>query len=75
MKLVIKRDGTIECLYTDKIDLHALGTLTVERASKIEYNNDWQEWETTILSTGERYTHKSREKALEHERELLEDRM
>ena len=75
MKIVFKPDGTVECLYTDAIDLTLLGKLTVQRASTIEYNNDWQEWVTTILATGEKFTHKSRAKALEFERWLLESRI
>lgn len=40
--------GLVECLYTDKIDLHKLGTLEVERVSRIEYNKEKQGWDVII---------------------------
>ncbi len=37
--------GTGSCLYTELIDLHALGRLEINRASTIEFNNTSQFWE------------------------------
>jgi hypothetical protein len=37
--------GEVSCLYTELIDLHALGALYVRRASFIEFNNERQLWE------------------------------
>ena len=38
-------DGTASCIHTDAIPLDTLGTLTVRRASTVEYNNLLQRWE------------------------------
>ncbi|MBI4026916.1 MAG: hypothetical protein HY360_18165 [Verrucomicrobia bacterium] len=37
--------GKGHCLYTEMIDLRALGTLRVERATTIEFNHSRQMWE------------------------------
>ena len=37
--------GIGHCLYTEAIDLSALGTLEIVRASSIEFNNRAQQWE------------------------------
>jgi len=37
--------GEGSCLYTELIDLHAIGSLWVRRASFIEFNNERQVWE------------------------------
>jgi hypothetical protein len=44
---VIKFDphGNGHCLYTEQIDLRALGELQIVRAATIEFNNDTAEWE------------------------------
>ena len=38
-------DGVVRCLHTDAIPLQALGTLTVQRATTIEFNASTQQWE------------------------------
>lgn len=40
----IAPDGTLTALYTDQIDLRAIGKLTVDRASEIEFDHDAQTW-------------------------------
>ena len=36
MELLIATGGTVRCLYAEEIDLHALGNLTITRASHVE---------------------------------------
>ena len=36
MQLVIAPDGTLRCLYSELLDLHALGHPTITRASHVE---------------------------------------
>jgi hypothetical protein len=36
MQLVIKPDGQVRCLYGEEIDLTALGSLVISRASHVE---------------------------------------
>ena len=36
MRLVIAPDGTLRCLYSELLDLHALGSTTITRASRVE---------------------------------------
>ena len=37
--------GAAHCLYSEIIDLHALGRLKVRRATRIEFNAHTQQWE------------------------------
>jgi hypothetical protein len=41
-------DGTAETLHTDGLPLGELGTLAMERASSIEWNEHFQFWEVHI---------------------------
>ncbi len=43
--LTFELDGTGRCLHTDAIPLQSLGTLTVKRATTIEFNASTQQWE------------------------------
>ena len=36
MQLVVEPRGTLRCIYGEEIDLHALGSLTIERGSHVE---------------------------------------
>ena len=40
MELVISPSGQIRCLYDETIELAALGTLTIQRASHVEPTTD-----------------------------------
>ena len=42
--LHVQEDGTVCGLYTEAIDLAALGNLRIERASSIEFDNPSQLW-------------------------------
>jgi len=57
-KLVISADGA-HAVYEDKWlpILQALGTLSIERATSIEYSADAQEWIAVYLPTGEEIAH------------------
>ena len=36
MRLVIKPDGSVRCLYNEAVDLSSLGSLTIQRGSHVE---------------------------------------
>ena len=36
MKLVIQPDGSVRCVYTETLDLHVLGNLSISRGSHVE---------------------------------------
>ncbi len=36
MELIVKPNGTLRCIYGEAIDLHALGSPSVSRASHVE---------------------------------------
>ena len=40
MELVITSSGEVRCVYDESIDLHQLGSLTIERASHVEPTAD-----------------------------------
>ena len=66
-------NGTIECLYTDVIDLHALGRLRVVRATVILFCEKSQEWKVRCALTGKLLlTNPSRAACLAWEREHLQ---
>ena len=38
-------DGTAHCLHSDAFPIAEIGSLNVRRASKVEFNDDTQQWE------------------------------
>lgn len=50
MQLVIDRRGQIRCLYSEEIDLHALGTLAIHRASHVD--PDGEGWLADLAPVG-----------------------
>ena len=43
--LRINPGGTIDCLYTEAIDLRELGKLEISRATDIRFNSQTQQWD------------------------------
>ena len=39
MQLIVEPHGTLRCIYGEEIDLGALGSMTIERASHVEPDN------------------------------------
>jgi hypothetical protein len=65
--------GSVDCLYTEAIDLRELGTLLVTRATSIEFNPDTQRWEVRAAGDGKfLHSHPSRDACLRWERENLQ---
>ena len=50
VEITIEPDGSVSCLAPDDLDLRTLGTLHVRRASRIEFDNDRQEYVCTLTS-------------------------
>lgn len=69
-------DGRISGFYTESIDLHALGRLSVVRATDIRFNDTTQEWEVRRVGAGDEgtplFTHPSRQECVRWEMENLE---
>ena len=74
MKAVLRftPGGRIDCLYTEAIDLRALGRLEVFRATDIRFCGKSQLWKVRCASTGKLlHTDPSREACLAWERANL----
>ena len=74
MKAIIRftPGGHIDCLYTEAIDLRALGRLEVFRATDIRFCCKSQLWKVRCASTGKLlHTDPSREACLAWERDNL----
>ena len=70
--LRFKPGGQIDCLYTEAIDLHALGRLHVVRATDIRFCQKSQQWKVRCAATGKLLlTDPSREACLAWERANL----
>jgi hypothetical protein len=59
--------GNGHCLFTETIDLSALGTLEILRASTIEFNNTSQVWEVKDARGVLLFSHPSRSTCLDWE--------
>ena len=65
--------GHIGCLYTEAIDLRALGRLHVVRATDIRFNDQSQQWDVRHADTGAvLFSHNSREACLAWEHDNLQ---
>jgi len=70
MKITLEIDeqGNVHGLYTDAIDLFAIGQVTnVRKASNVEFNESKQVWEVTSLNGIVLFSHKNRETAIDWE--------
>ncbi len=75
MKILIKADGDVVSVYSDKIPASKLGEATVERASNVEFNNNTKEWEA-ILPSGKLIAKgPSRDEVIKQEIAYLEERL
>lgn len=71
---VLYPDGTVRGLYTDTIDLRALGHVRATRGSVVEWDATAQAWRARILATGAvlgPFAH--RDEAVAAERRVLAD--
>ena len=65
--------GSIDCLYTEAIDLRALGRLQVVRATDIRFNDSTQQWNVHDAGTGQvLFSHPSRTECLRWEHQNLQ---
>ena len=55
------------CLYTEAIELAAIGTLAIRRATSIEFDAASQQWEVRDAGGALLHTHPSREACLNWE--------
>jgi hypothetical protein len=73
MQLVVEPGGTVRCIYEEAIDLHALGTPTISRASHVEPDGQGR-WLADLSPVGgpvlRPFDHRSQ--ALDAERQWLE---
>lgn len=67
INLWFRNDGTIQGLYTEVVDLQALGRLAIKRISRIEYDNRLQAWRVLDRRGRSLYVSPSREICLRWE--------
>ena len=67
--LTFDSSGTGRGLYTEAIDLAAIGALEIHRATTIEFNNARQGWEVRDNGGGILFANPSRSACLEWEHE------
>jgi hypothetical protein len=68
---VLKFDsaGHGHCLYTEELDLAAIGTLEISRVSNIEFNPITQQWEVRDLDSKVLFANSSRSRCLDWEQQ------
>lgn len=71
MTLTIEPDGTIKGLYTEDIDLSTLGTLHIERATNVEFDEAGQEWVVFDIQRRPLFRNSSRQICLQWEKDNL----
>ena len=65
-------DGTGHALYTEAIDLTALGSLSIQRATTIEFDNNSQYWRVRDPDGFPLFNSPSRQTCLDWERRYLD---
>jgi len=70
--LTFHSDGTAQGLYTEAIPLHALGRLSIRRATTIEFDAAAQRWVVRTPEGVERFRHARREACVAWEHAALE---
>ena len=63
--------GQVHCLYTEALDLTAIGPLEITRASSIEHNHATQQWEVRDAQGELLYQHSLRSACLAWEHQLF----
>ncbi len=72
----LRPDGTVVGLYTDAIDLRAVGHVRAERASVVDWDEAAQAWCARIFVTGEVLgPFRRRDEAVDAERRALAARL
>ena len=71
-EIIFAADGTGRCLYTEAIDLAALGRLAIARATAIEFDAPAQRWIVRTPEGVERFRHARREACIAWEHDALE---
>jgi len=69
--LTFSPGGTASCLYTELLDLAAIGQLQITRATNIEFNNTNQFWEVKNPKERVLYFSRSRNACLDWEQHNL----
>lgn len=76
MNLIVDSKGHVRCVYDEAIDLTALGSLSIERASCVEPDDDGQWWADLAPMNGPRLgPFPLRSAALGVEKKWLEDHL
>ena len=70
--LTFTPDGQGRCLYTEAIDLGKIGSLTIERATHIEFDNKAQRWRVYDGTGVGMFSGHSRQECLDWERQHLD---
>ena len=71
--LRVSTNGSIGCLYTEAINLHALGRLHVVRATDIRFNDESQKWIVRNANTDAvLFSHHTRTECLQWEHQNLQ---
>lgn len=73
ISLVFTPDGIGHALYTETIDLAAIGPLSIQRATTIEFDNKKQYWLVNDLNGFTLFNSPSRQECLDWERQYLQD--
>lgn len=66
--LDITEEGDIEGLYTEELDLFAIGRVTnIRKASNVEFNEQSQKWEVSAPNGKILHTNRNRDEAIKWE--------
>ena len=75
INIYLDTTGKIKGLYNDLLVEMNLGTISVQRASNVEFNNSTQKWEVDIIGKGIIALFDTRQEALDWEIKYLENRI
>lgn len=72
---IFLRDGIITGLHDETIPLMSLGTLSIKRASTIEFDAIRQKWVVALPNGEEIFSHSLRKECLNFEKQFFENLM